>query len=53
MGSESIVYFKAATGNLIARVPGEHVYHPGEQLTVQLNMDKVLLFDAQTEAVIR
>ena len=53
MGSESIVYFKSATGNLIARVPGEHVYHPGEQLTVQLNMDKVLLFDGQTEAVIR
>ena len=53
MGSESIVYFKAATGNLIARVPGEHLYHPGEQLTVQLNMEKVLLFDAQTEAVIR
>ena len=53
MGSESIVYFKAATGNLIARVPGEHIYHPGEQLTVQLNMDKVHLFDGQTEAVIR
>ncbi|MGA7215348.1 MAG: sn-glycerol-3-phosphate ABC transporter ATP-binding protein UgpC [Terrimicrobiaceae bacterium] len=53
MGSESIVYFKAATGNLIARVPGEHLYHPGEQLTVQLNMDKVLLFDAQTESVIK
>jgi multiple sugar transport system ATP-binding protein len=53
MGSESIVYFKSATGNLIARVPGEHVYHPGEQLTVQLNMDKVHLFDSQTEAVIR
>ena len=53
MGSESIVYFKAATGNLIARVPGEHLYHPGEQLTVQLNMDKVHLFDGQTESVIR
>jgi multiple sugar transport system ATP-binding protein len=53
MGSESIVYFKAATGNLIARVPGEHLYHPGEQLTVQLNMDKVLLFDAETESVIK
>jgi multiple sugar transport system ATP-binding protein len=53
MGSESIVYFKAATGSLIARVPGEHLFHPGEQLTVQLNMDKVLLFDAQTEAVIK
>jgi ABC-type sugar transport system ATPase subunit len=53
MGSESIVYFKAATGNLIARVPGEHLYHPGERLTVQLNMDKVHLFDAETENAIR
>jgi multiple sugar transport system ATP-binding protein len=53
MGSESIVYLKSASGNMIARVPGEHVYHPGEQLTVQLNMDKVHLFDGQTEAVIR
>jgi hypothetical protein len=33
-------------------VPGEHVYHPGEQLTVQLNMDKVHLFDGQTENLI-
>jgi len=53
MGSESIVYFKSATGSLIARVPGEHVYHPGEQLTVQLNMEKVHLFDVQTESIIR
>jgi multiple sugar transport system ATP-binding protein len=53
MGSESIVYFKAATGSLIARVPGEHIYHPGDQLTVQLNMEKVHLFDAQTEQVIK
>ena len=53
MGSESIVYFKSATGNLIARVPGEHLYHPRDQLTVQLNMDKVHLFDSETEKVIR
>jgi multiple sugar transport system ATP-binding protein len=53
MGSESIVYFKSATGSLIARVPGEHIYHPGEQLTVQLNMEKVHLFDSQTEKVIK
>jgi multiple sugar transport system ATP-binding protein len=53
MGSESIVYFKSATGNLIARVPGEHLYHPGDQLTIQLNMDKVHLFDGETEKVIR
>ena len=53
MGSESIVYLKAGTANLIARVPGEHHYHPGEQLTVQLNMEKVHLFDTQTEKVIK
>jgi multiple sugar transport system ATP-binding protein len=53
MGSESIVYLKAGTGNLIARVPGEHHYHSGEQLSVQLNMEKVHFFDSQTEKVIR
>ena len=53
MGSESIVYFKSATGNWIARVPGEHLYHPGDELTIQLNMDKVHLFDGETEKVIK
>jgi multiple sugar transport system ATP-binding protein len=53
MGSESLVYLKAGTGNLIARIHGEHLYHLGEQVTVQLNMDKVNLFDAATENVIR
>jgi hypothetical protein len=41
------------TGNLIARIHGEHLYHLGEPVTVQLNMDKVNLFDAATENVIR
>ena len=53
MGSESIVYFKSATGNWIARVPGEHLYRTGDQLTVQLNMEKVHLFDVETENAIR
>ena len=53
MGSESIVYMKVGTGNLIARIPGEHVYHLGEQVTVQLDLDKVTLFDPETEQVIR
>src|ERR1700693_2557048 len=53
MGSESLVYLKAGTGNLIARIHGEHLYHLGERVTVQLNMDKVLLFDTATESVIR
>jgi multiple sugar transport system ATP-binding protein len=53
MGSESLVYLKAGSGNLIARIHGEHLYHLGEQVTVQLNMDKVNLFDSATENVIR
>jgi len=53
MGSESLVYLKAGTGNLIARIHGEHLFHLGEQVTVQLNLDKVNLFDAATESVIR
>ena len=44
MGSESIVYMKVGKGNLIARIPGEHVYHLGEQVTVQSDLDKVALF---------
>jgi multiple sugar transport system ATP-binding protein len=53
MGSESLVYMKAGTGNLIARIHGESLYHQGDKVTVQLNMDKVSLFDAQTENVVR
>lgn len=53
MGSESLVYLKAGTGNLIARIHGEHLYHLGEPVTVQLNLDKVHSFDPQTEKVIR
>jgi multiple sugar transport system ATP-binding protein len=53
MGSESLVYLRAGSGNLIARIHGEHLFHLGEQVTVQLNMDKVNLFDVATENVIR
>ena len=53
MGSESLVYLKAGTGNLIARIHGEHLFHLGEQVTVQLDLEKVSLFDAETEQVIR
>jgi multiple sugar transport system ATP-binding protein len=53
MGSESIVYMKAGKGNLIARIHGEHIFHLGEQVTVQLDFDKVTLFDPATEQVIR
>src|ERR1700752_4587848 len=53
MGSESLVYLRAGTGNLIARIHGEHLFHLGEQLTVQFDLEKVSLFDVETEKVIR
>jgi hypothetical protein len=40
MGSESLVYLKAGSGNLIARIHGEHLYHLGEPVTVQLNLSR-------------
>ncbi|MBV9877230.1 MAG: sn-glycerol-3-phosphate ABC transporter ATP-binding protein UgpC [Verrucomicrobia bacterium] len=53
MGSESLVYMRAGTGNLIARIHGESLYHMGQPITVYVNLDKVALFDAETESVLR
>jgi multiple sugar transport system ATP-binding protein len=53
MGSESLVYMRAGTGNLIARIHGESLYHMGQPITVYVNLDKVALFDSETESVIR
>jgi multiple sugar transport system ATP-binding protein len=44
---------EAGTGNLIARIPGEHLFHLGEQVTVQLDLVNVALFQPETEQVIR
>jgi multiple sugar transport system ATP-binding protein len=52
MGSESLVYLKSGTGYVIARIHGEHLFHPNEKVTVQLNLEKVTLFDPETEQVI-
>jgi hypothetical protein len=38
---------------MIARIHGEHLFQLNEQVTVQLNLDKVALFDPETEQVIR
>jgi multiple sugar transport system ATP-binding protein len=52
MGSESLVYMRAGTGNLIARIHGEALYHMGQPITVYVNLDKVALFDVETESVL-
>jgi hypothetical protein len=42
-----------ASCNLIARIHGERLFRSGEQLAVQLDLEKVSLFDVETEEVIR
>jgi multiple sugar transport system ATP-binding protein len=53
MGAESLVYLKAGNGNFIARIPGETLYHIGQEVTVHINLEKVSLFDVDTENVIK
>ncbi len=53
MGSESLVYFKGTVGSVIARIQGDHIFHLGEKVPVQLDLDKVTLFDPSTENVIK
>jgi len=53
MGGESLVYFKSGTGNLLARIRGEHLFQLNEEVAIQINMDKVTLFDPDTEKAIR
>ena len=53
MGSESLVYLKAGTGNFIAKIHGERLFHQGEQVTVHVNTDKIHLFDSETENIVR
>jgi multiple sugar transport system ATP-binding protein len=52
MGSESLVYFKAGQGSLIARIHGDHIFHLGETVTVRLDLEKGTFFDPATENVI-
>lgn len=53
MGGESLVYFKSGTGNLLARIRGEHLFQLNEEVAIQINVDKVTLFDPDTEKAIR
>jgi hypothetical protein len=52
LGSESIVYLRAGSGQLIAKIRGEHLWHFGEIITVHLDLDKVHLFDPESEKAI-
>ena len=53
LGAESLVTLACEGGELIARLPPNVPFTPGEQAGVWVNMDKFHLFDATTGSVLR
>ncbi|HEY9745395.1 MAG TPA: sn-glycerol-3-phosphate ABC transporter ATP-binding protein UgpC [Oculatellaceae cyanobacterium] len=53
LGSEQMVHFQLNGSQLIARWPSEVSVAEGQQVTIQLLMDKAFLFDGATEERIR
>ena len=53
MGSESLVYLKTGSGNIIARIQGDHIFHLGEDVAAYFDMDRTTLFDPKTEQVVK
>jgi len=53
MGGESLISLRSGTGNLVARIRGEHLFRLNERVTIQIDMEKVTLFDPNTEEAIR
>jgi multiple sugar transport system ATP-binding protein len=53
MGAETLLYFMMGSENAIARMQDDRYYQIDEVVTVYLNLEKVHLFDAATDQVIR
>jgi multiple sugar transport system ATP-binding protein len=49
MGSEVYLHISTSAGNLIARVNSRFQYHPGSELQLTMDMNKVHLFHSETE----
>ena len=49
LGAETMLYLKAGSTEFVSRVEARDFRHPGEKITVALNLNKSHFFDAQTE----
>nr|PZN39748.1 MAG: glycerol-3-phosphate ABC transporter ATP-binding protein [Bacillota bacterium] len=53
LGAETFLYLRAGEHSLTARVEGTHAFRDGDTITVAPRIEKVHLFDPQTERAIR
>jgi multiple sugar transport system ATP-binding protein len=49
MGNETVLYLKAGSDSLVARVPPQNAPRPGDAVNVAFELDRIHLFDARTE----
>ncbi len=49
LGNETLVHWKSPAGELVSRVPGQKAPEVGAQATLHCALDKLHLFDPQTE----
>ena len=49
LGAETLLYLKSGATEFVSRVDAHDFHHPGERLTVTLNMNKAHFFDINTE----
>ena len=50
LGNEELIHVNAAGQDIVAVIGSEHRVRPGDQLSLQIPLDKVHLFDPETGA---
>jgi len=53
MGNEIVLYLMSGSNNYVARVDPRSDYHVNDQIQIAFNMDRVHIFDAETEQAVR
>ena len=53
LGNEELIHVSAGDADIVAVIGSEHRVRPGDQLTLQVPLDKVHLFDAETGLSLR
>ena len=49
LGAETLIYLKTTAGNIVSRVEPSFSTRIGEEIELYLNLDKIHLFDKETE----